>query len=101
MLPLVAILGTLIGSTVVGVAPIRKLIQVGEARHELRQGSPGFIRSIAGWSVIAFWLGGTWFTATILGDWAASGDLEGALDRSWVRLWILMEILETIASYDV
>lgn len=83
-----------------GVLPILKLIRVYEARHELKHGSAGWIRSVSGWSIIAFWLGGTWFLATILGDWAVSGELQDAVDRSWLRLRILLEILAAIAESD-
>lgn len=90
----------LAASALVGAMPIKKLIQVQEAKHELKQGSAGFLRTIKGWSVIAFWLAGTWYLATILGDWAANRDLAGAIDRAVLRLWVLMEILQTIAEFD-
>jgi len=80
-------------STVLGVAPVKKLIQVQEAKHELKHGSAGFIRTTAGWFVIVLWLAFTWFGATILGDWWAFGDLAGAIDRGWLRLQVLLEIL--------
>ncbi|MEL7114170.1 MAG: hypothetical protein AAGP08_01035 [Pseudomonadota bacterium] len=85
-------------ATLIGMGTVRKLIQVYEAKHELKQGSAGFIRSISGWSLIAFWLMATWFFATIVGDWATSGSLEGALDRAWLRLRILLEIAAAIAD---
>ncbi|KMW57558.1 hypothetical protein AIOL_002523 [Candidatus Rhodobacter oscarellae] len=80
--------------------PVVKLIRVREAQHELRHGSAGWIRSISGWSVIAFWLLATWFCGTILGDWWASGDLDAAIERSWLRLRILLEIAIAIAESD-
>ncbi len=98
--PLIAGLILFAGSTFLGIIPVRKLIEVSEARHELRQGSAGFLRSIRGWSVIALWLAATWFLATIVGDWSATGDLEGAVDRSWLRLRILLEILAALTESD-
>ncbi|MEO1779476.1 MAG: hypothetical protein AAFU63_11860 [Pseudomonadota bacterium] len=87
-------------STAIGIPMIRKLVMVREARHELRQGSAGFLRSLAGWSVIGFWLLGTWFVATILGDWGYTGDLDGAIARSWLRLQIVLEIAAALAQSD-
>lgn len=85
-------------STVVGFRPVKKLIQIREAKHELKQGSAGFIRTTSGWFVIALWLAFTWFVATILGDWWATGDLERAIDRGWLRLQILLEILAALGD---
>lgn len=98
--PYIAAVVLLALSTWLGVGRVVKIIQVYEAKHELRQGSAGFIRSISGWSMIAFWLMATWFFATIIGDWGASGDLEGAVERSMLRLRILLEIAAAIAESD-
>lgn len=80
-------------ATVLGIFPIRKAIQIKEAKHELKQGSAGYLRSLSGWSIILFWAAATWFCATILGDWSASGDLQGALARAQIRLQVLLELL--------
>ena len=98
--PFLATIVLLVGATFVGMAPVVKLIKVYEAHHELKRGSAGWIRTIAGWSMIAFWLMTTWFLATTLGDWAVSGDLFGAVDRSWLRLRILLEIAAALADSD-
>lgn len=87
-------------STGIGVPMVRKLIQVQEARHELKQGSAGFFRSISGWSMIAIWLLGVWFLSTVVGDWGATGDLDGALARSWLRLRIILEIAVALMESD-
>lgn len=87
-------------ATVIGVAPVVKLIQVYEAKHELKHGSAGFIRSISGWSMIALWLMSAWFFATIIGDWGATGDLDGAIARGWLRLQILLEIAAAVLESD-
>ena len=87
-------------ATAIGIGPVRKTIHVREAQHELKQGSAGWIRSISGWSMIAFWIMATWFFATIIGDWAVTGDLKGAFDRSMLRLRILLEIAAAIADSD-
>jgi hypothetical protein len=79
-------------ATVLGIWPVRKLISVLEAKHELKHGSAGFLRTMSGWLWIAFWIIATWFCATILGDWATYGDLQAALDRAVVRLYVLVEI---------
>ena len=84
----------------VGMLPVVKLIRVYEGHHELKQGSTGWIRTIVGWSIIVFWLMTTWFVATIIGDWGVSGDLQGAVDRSWLRLRIIFEIAAEIAESD-
>ncbi len=85
-------------SALVGLLPVKKLIQVQEAKHELKQGSAGFIRTTSGWIIIVIWLALTWFVATILGDWAVTGDLAGAIDRGWLRLQILLEILAALSD---
>ena len=87
-------------ATALGIWPVRKLIQVSEAKHELKHGSAGFIRTVSGWSVIALWLMATWFTATIIGDWGATGDLSGAMDRGWLRFRILLEIAVALMESD-
>lgn len=87
-------------STVIGIFPVLRLIRINEAKHELKQGSASFIRTLAGWSVIAMWIGATWFCATIIGDWAATGDLDGAVERGMLRLYVLLEILAALAASD-
>lgn len=100
MTPLFAALLLLLLGTLIGIWPVRKLIMVAEAKHELKHGSAGFLRSLAGWSYIAFWLMAVWFGGTIVGDWYVTGDLEGAIDRAWLRLHVLLEIAAAIASSD-
>ena len=94
------LVGLLALATVIGRWQIVKLITVQEARHELREGSAGWLRSISGWSAIAFWVLSTWFCATILGDWAVSGDLDAAMARAALRLRILLEFAAAIAESD-
>ena len=98
--PAIATLALIAVATLVGVPAMRKLITVYEAKHELRRGSTGWLRSIGGWSLIAFWLMTTWFVASIIGDWAVTADLTGALDRAWLRLRILLEIAAALAEAD-
>ena len=85
-------------STALGVLPIKKLISMREAKRELKHGSAGFLRSMSGWIIVALWLAFTWFCATILGDWHATDDLPGALDRAMLRLQILLEILAALGD---
>lgn len=75
-----------------------KIVTIYEAKHELRQGSAGWIRSISGWTMIVFWLLATWFIATIIGDWYVSGNLELAIERSELRLRVLLEIAAALGS---
>jgi len=98
--PTLAALGLLCAGALIGYWPTRKLIAVREARHDLKQGSAGFLRQMSGWSIIAFWLAAVWFGGTIVGDWGATGDLQGAMDRGWLRLQILLEILAALAESD-
>jgi hypothetical protein len=98
--PLLAVLGLFALSTLFGLGRVVKLIQVYEAQHELKRGSAGWIRTVSGWSMIFIWLGATWFAATIIGDWGVTGDLAGAIDRSWLRLRVLLEILAALAESD-
>ena len=98
--PALAGLALVVCATAIGIPMIRKLVMVHEARHELRHGSAGFLRNLAGWSVIGFWLLATWFAATIIGDWGQTGDLDGAIARSWLRLQIVLEIVAALAQAD-
>ncbi|ASP21949.1 hypothetical protein ANTHELSMS3_03313 [Antarctobacter heliothermus] len=98
--PLLAALALFATATAFGMGVMRKLVQVHEARHELKQGSAGFLRTIAGWSMIGFWAMATWFFATIIGDWGVSGDLGGAVARSWLRLEILLHIASALSEAD-
>lgn len=86
--------------TALGIWPVLRLIRIHEAKHELRRGSASVIRTLAGWSIIAVWIGATWFLATIIGDWAVSGDLAGAVERGMLRLYVLLEILSMLAASD-
>lgn len=96
--PFLAFLVLLGGASLLGLSPIRKLIQVREAKHELKHGSAGFLRTMSGWIIIAIWATGTWFVATIIGDWWATGDLDGAIARSGRRLEVLLRILAALAD---
>ena len=98
--PALAALALFAVSTALGVPAMKKLIVVYEAKHELKHGSAGWLRSIRGWSMVAFWLMTTWFVATIIGDWGITGDLGGAIDRGWLRLRILLEIALAIMESD-
>lgn len=98
--PALAGLTVFIASTAVGVGMVKKLIRVHEAKHELKRGSAGFLRSVSGWSMIALWLMAVWFLATIIGDWGATGDLDGAMARGWLRLRILLEIAAALMESD-
>ncbi|WP_143534448.1 hypothetical protein [Roseovarius albus] len=77
-----------------------KIIKLYEAKHELKQGSAGWISSISGWSVIGFWILATWFLTSIIGDWHSSGDLSGAGERSVLRLRVVLEIAMALAHSD-
>lgn len=96
--PLFAAVLLFAASTALGIANVKKIITIHEARHELKQGSAGWLRSLSGWTQVVFWLLTTWFLATIIGDWHVSGDLEGAIDRSWLRLRVLLEIAAALGS---
>ncbi|WP_299298666.1 hypothetical protein [uncultured Tateyamaria sp.] len=94
--PALSALLLLLIATGAGVPAMRKLITVYEAKHELKHGSAGWLRSLRGWSMVAFWLMITWYVASIIGDWGMNGDLGGAIDRGWLRLRILLEIAMAI-----
>lgn len=96
--PLLSTLLLICAATGLSLRPVRKIIEVREAKHELKHGSPGFLRTMSGWIVIAFWGFATWFLATILGDWWATGDLEGAIARSGHRLELLLHILAALSD---
>ncbi|WP_299653586.1 hypothetical protein [uncultured Tateyamaria sp.] len=98
--PALATLSLLAFATALGIPAMRKLIVVYEAKHELKHGSAGWLRSLRGWSLVAFWLMTTWFIATIIGDWGVNGDLGAAIDRGWLRLRVLLEIAMAIMESD-
>lgn len=90
----------LVAATALGAGPVRKFIEVREAQTELRRGSAGAARTVRGWSLIAVWAVATWFAGTFVGDWGATGDLDGATERAMVRLeWIVL-ILALIMEAD-
>ncbi len=96
--PILAALAILAIGTVVGILPVKKLIEIKEARHELRQGSASFIRGVAGWGIALIWLVAIWYAATIVGDWGVTGDLEGAIERSGKRLEIILHLLAALGD---
>ncbi|MFP7671985.1 hypothetical protein ACG74X_01380 [Marivita sp. S0852] len=96
--PLIAGMVLFAISTAIGMSQMVKIITIIEAKHELKQGSAGWIRALSGWTLVVFWLLITWFLATIIGDWYVSGDLEAAIDRSWLRLRIMLEIMAALGS---
>jgi len=96
--PVLATVSVIFIAASLGIYPIKKLIQVREAKHELKHGSAGFFRTMSGWIVIAIWVAATWFVATIIGDWWATGDLNGAIARSWLRLELILRILEALSD---
>lgn len=98
--PIIAAVCLFTLSTSLGVAGVAKIIRVYEANHELKRGSAGWIRTISGWSFVAFWLLATWFLATVIGDWYVSEDLSAAIDRSWLRLRVILEIAAALADSD-
>ncbi|MGX9355701.1 hypothetical protein ACS3SW_11270 [Roseobacteraceae bacterium S113] len=96
--PLLATLALVFCATALGILPMRKWIEVREARHELKRGSASFFRGLAGWVIVVIWIGATWFAATILGDWWVSEDLSGAIARSRYRLEILLHLLAALSD---
>lgn len=87
-------------STVIGMANVVKIIAIYEAKHELKQGSAGWIRAISGWSLIVVWVLVTGFLSTIIGDWYISGDIEGAMARAELRLWVMLEVISAVVESD-
>lgn len=84
----------------VGIWPTRKVIHMIEARSEMRENSPGRLRAIGGWSMAAIWAVFVLFTGSFAGDWAYTGDFEGASARAAARFEILIHILIAIAESD-
>jgi hypothetical protein len=85
MSPLLATVILFVVSTGFGIGLVRRIVTEHESRHELRHGSAGFLRAAAGWGWVCLWLGLSWYLASIIGDWSATGDLEGAINRDWLR----------------
>lgn len=83
-----------------GMFNVVKIITIYEAKHELRHGSAGWIKAISGWSLIVIWVLVTWFLSTIIGDWYVSGDIEGAMARAELRLWVMLEIISAVIDSD-
>ena len=53
---------------------------------------------MSGWIIIVVWLAAVWFFASVTGDWWATGDLEGAIERGWYRLELILIILEALGD---
>ena len=100
LLPLLLCLPLIGASALIGLPMVKKLIDVKEARHELKRDSTSYIIGVAGWSVTAFWLMAKWYLATILGDWMVTDDLPSAIDRALTRLWVLLQIAAELAASD-
>lgn len=98
--PIAAGVAILVAAVLIGAPATRKFIQVQEARRELREGSPGALRMLRGWSLIAVWLLGTWFFGTVIGDWWQGGDLGGAVERAGDRLRVVLEIAAILMESD-
>lgn len=88
------------GLAVVGILPTRKLFQLLEARSEMQARSPSLLRALRGWSFIAVWAVLTWYAGSVTGDWARSGDLDGALDRAGQRAEFILQIVVLIMEAD-
>ncbi|MBB5515277.1 hypothetical protein FHS89_001287 [Rubricella aquisinus] len=97
-LPALSVLVLLAVSTLIGLGQVRKTISIFEANHDLKKDSAGWLRSVTGWLVIVIWLSFTWLIATVIGDWAVTGDLDAAVDRGTVRLWVLLELLSALSD---
>ena len=85
-------------STYFGLIPIYRLIQMHEARHELRQGSASQLRRAGGWVVVALWLATVMWCAVFLGDWWATGDYIAASDRAWLRIGLLAKLAASVGG---
>lgn len=86
--------------TSTGMLSVRKIIHMIESSSEMREESPGLLRAIGGWSMVAIWAVLTLFAGSFIGDWAYTGDLDAALARAASRLEILIHILIAIAESD-
>ena len=96
LVPIVLLLLLFFVSAFIGKTIVRKTIQVREATHELKQGSAGFLRGLAGWGVIVLWAVTILCFATVLGDWQISGDFDGAIERGRERLPLLFIIVTAL-----
>ena len=86
--------------TLIGVWPVRKFFEVIEAKSEMRAQSPSLLRTIRGWSIIAIWMVLTAYCGSFFGDWAKTGDLDGASERMLARGRIVVEAVVMIAASD-
>ncbi len=96
--PLLAAAVLIAVSAGLGILPMRKTIQMSEARHELKHGSASFLRAMSGWFFILVWIATTWFVATVLGDWWITSDWNGAVSRGIRRLEVLLHVLAAFSS---
>lgn len=83
-----------------GVFPARKYFQITEARSEMREGSTSKLRAVRGWSMIAVWAVLTMFAGSFVGDWAKSGDFDGAAGRALDRAEFVLQIVAMIMESD-
>ena len=85
-------------STYFGLLPIYRLIQMHEARHELRASSASYLRRAGGWIIVAVWLGSVLFCAVFIGDWWITGDHAAAMARAVHRIGLLFQLLASLGG---
>lgn len=100
MTPLVYAALTLGLVALIGIWPMRKLVEIVEGQRAMQSGAPSLLRRLRGWSFIAIWGLGTLYAGTFLGDWARTGDLSGASERALARLRIVVEVIAMIMASD-
>lgn len=96
--PILAGFGLFVLASLMGLVPTRRFIEILEAKHELKQGSAGYLRIVARGTMVVLWLAGTWFCATIIADWGVSGDLDGAVARGMRRLEFVLILLHHLGD---
>lgn len=79
-------------STYVGVIPVHRMIHRREAQHELRRGSASYFRRMGGLALVGMWLVAILFVSSIIGDWAVTGDYDGAMARAGMRIGLLIQL---------
>ncbi|WP_417728001.1 hypothetical protein [Roseovarius sp.] len=83
-----------------GIWPIRKSIDIFEGKRGMQAAAPSLLRRIRGWSFVGVWGLLVLYVGAFYGDWAKTGDMEGAASRAMERSRFVIELVMMIMASD-
>lgn len=100
MMLVLSALGSLGVMALIGIWPIRKSIDIMEGKRGMQAGAPSLLRRMRGWSFVGVWGLLLLFVGAFYGDWAKTGDLDGAAMRAMERSRFVTELAVMIMGSD-